>query len=174
MRRALIPLFFTTLLIVSHAASAETYFYANIDGAQAGTGASGTGKAVLILNDAETELRYHYTFTGLTGAATGAHIHSDAEGGGVVHPVSASSPSTGVWTSGSSPALTAARVTDLKNGLLYFNIHTGANPGGEIKGQIILQPGAIPTLSEWGMIALVLLLLLAAAFHIGRRRLAVA
>ena len=34
--------------------------------------------------------------------------------------------------------LTDAQVSDLNAGLWYFNIHTAAHPGGEIRGQMDL------------------------------------
>jgi hypothetical protein len=51
-------------------------------------------------------------------------------------------PFTGVpaATAGHIPqqtfAVTPAQVADLEAGLYYFNIHTVANPAGEIRGQI--------------------------------------
>jgi hypothetical protein len=32
--------------------------------------------------------------------------------------------------------LTGAQISDLRKGLWYFNVHTAANPGGEIRGQL--------------------------------------
>jgi hypothetical protein len=55
---------------------------------------------------------------------------------GVVVPLSGSlaSPIKGTAT------LTAAQVADLKAGKWYVNVHTAANPGGEIRGQVNVQP----------------------------------
>ncbi len=36
-----------------------------------------------------------------------------------------------------SATLTDAQLADLEAGRLYVNIHTAANPGGEIRGQIV-------------------------------------
>ncbi|HLY84766.1 MAG TPA: CHRD domain-containing protein, partial [Acidimicrobiales bacterium] len=39
-------------------------------------------------------------------------------------------------------AVTPAQVADLEAGKYYFNVHTPANPGGEIRGQILINhPG---------------------------------
>ena len=37
---------------------------------------------------------------------------------------------------GEFPRLTDAQIADLNAGKWYFNIHTAANPGGEIRGQL--------------------------------------
>ena len=64
---------------------------------------------------------------------TAAHIHRAPAGtnGGIIHPFdSAVSPFRGVFQ------LTAGELTDLQAGNLYVNVHSTANPGGEIRGQI--------------------------------------
>ncbi|HEX5132139.1 MAG TPA: CHRD domain-containing protein [Candidatus Krumholzibacteria bacterium] len=119
------------------AAHAELCFNAVIDGTQAGTGSAGIGSGRFVLNDAETMLTYKITFSGLGSAETAAHIHSDAEGGGVVKSLGTGFTKIGEWKSTDATPLTAARVTALKAGQLYVNIHSTGFPGGEIKGQIL-------------------------------------
>jgi hypothetical protein len=79
-------------------------------------------------------LTYKVTYSGLTGPATMGHIHGPALPGanaGVVVPfANPASPVSGTAT------LTAAQIADLTAGKYYANIHTAANPGGEIRGQI--------------------------------------
>ena len=82
-------------------------------------------------------LTWKGSYSGLTGPATAAHFHGPAEPGknaGVVVPVfqgpTAKSPFEG------STALTDAQAADLMAGRWYFNIHTDANKGGEIRGQV--------------------------------------
>ncbi|MEQ1923763.1 MAG: CHRD domain-containing protein, partial [Pyrinomonadaceae bacterium] len=94
--------------------------------------AQGFGRVVL--NAAETQITVSMYWSGLSGNATAGHIHGPAAAG-VNGPVifnlaPAASPSGSVVNSTFSP--TAAQVADLKAGLWYFNIHTAANPGGEI------------------------------------------
>ncbi|MGB4837651.1 MAG: CHRD domain-containing protein [Saprospiraceae bacterium] len=78
---------------------------------------------------------YAVIVNSLSSTPTAAHIHKAPAGtaGGVVFPLVSVIP--GVAYSGSTP-LTPATLSDLINGNLYFNVHTAANPGGEIRGQI--------------------------------------
>ena len=93
----------------------------------------GTGRATMTLNRSTKVLTWNVTYAGLTGPLTGAHIHAAAEGtnGPVVVPFTVTpSPITG------SATLTDAQVQQLAQGLMYVNLHTAANPGGEIRGQL--------------------------------------
>jgi CHRD domain len=81
------------------------------------------------------KLTWKVTYSGLTGPATAAHFHGPAEPGknaGVVVPIQniATSPAEG------SATLTDAQAADLTAGRYYVNVHTAANPGGEIRGQV--------------------------------------
>ena len=100
-------------------------------------------------------LTYSVTWSGLTGAVTGMHIHG-------LDPVGYSHPSNIVqFIIASSGAIATPNATlygasgkfsgslyvdevlvkeqNLLNGLYYMNIHTTANPNGEIRGQIVFQ-----------------------------------
>jgi hypothetical protein len=84
-------------------------------------------------------LTWTITYSGLTGPATGGHFHGPAIAGqnaGVVLPLSGSlvSPITG------SATLTATQMADMRAGKWYVNLHTAAHPGGEIRGQLMVQP----------------------------------
>lgn len=138
---------FATLLLVSLA-------LAGCDGmpsarAQTGTAVtarlSGAAEAPPVSTQAEGDfegrfdpatrvLRYKVTYKGLSGPATAAHIHGPAMPGqnaGVVIPFkSAASPISGEAT------LTEAQAADLTAGKLYVNVHTAANPDGEVRGQL--------------------------------------
>jgi CHRD domain-containing protein len=95
----------------------------------------GTGTLDATYDTASKQLTYTVNYSGLTGNATAAHFHGPAEAGknaGVVVPVqgSAASPIKGTAT------LTDAQAADLMGGKWYFNVHTEANKGGEIRGQV--------------------------------------
>ena len=99
---------------------------------------TGKGMAELTLNDATKEISWKITYEGLTDKAVAAHIHGPAAAGanaGVVTslgPMGApiASPLEGKAT------LTDAQIADILAGNTYVNVHTVANKGGEIRGQI--------------------------------------
>jgi hypothetical protein len=100
----------------------------------AGITSTGKGAGTFIYDPATKELAYNVTYEGLTGPATAAHIHGPAEPGANAGPVipfpAATSPITG------KAVLTDAQAAELAAGKYYVNVHTGANRGGEIRGQI--------------------------------------
>lgn len=126
------------LFVAGAAAAATEHFTATLKGSEETppTTSAGTGKLDATLNG--TALSYTVTYSGLTGPAVAAHFHKGAPGasGPPVVPVPKSdlaNPMKGKAT------LTAEQVKDLEDGQLYFNIHTAANPGGEIRGQVSKQ-----------------------------------
>ena len=95
------------------------------------SGATGTAKVDLD----GTVLKWTVSYSGTTGPITAGHFHGPAMPGanaGVVVPF------TGPLASGftGTATLTPAQVADLKAGLWYINLHTAANPGGELRGQV--------------------------------------
>jgi hypothetical protein len=96
---------------------------------------AGKGTADLDWDAASKKLSWKLTYSGLSGPATAAHFHGPAEAGknagvAVAIPNAATSPVEG------SATLTDAQAADLAGGKYYINIHTAANPGGEIRGQV--------------------------------------
>jgi hypothetical protein len=97
------------------------------------SGGFGTAEATL---DTDTRfLTYTVTYADLTGPVTGAHFHGPSEAGknaGIVLPFkTVQSPIQGTAT------LTDAQAADLLAGKWYANVHTAANPGGELRGQMM-------------------------------------
>ncbi|MED5233768.1 MAG: CHRD domain-containing protein [Pseudomonadota bacterium] len=70
--------------------------------------------------------------------ATMAHIHTGfaGENGDVLVGLVESESTAGVWMTDGSIALDEATATQLLAGGHYVNVHTAANTGGEIRGQI--------------------------------------
>jgi hypothetical protein len=94
----------------------------------------GAGAVTATYDSASKKLTWTGTYSGLSGAATAAHIHTGAQGknGGVAIPIApATSPLEG------SATLTDQQATDLLAGKLYVNVHTAAHKAGEIRGQLV-------------------------------------
>lgn len=112
--------------------------------------APATGTATFILTG--KTLRYTVMVNGLSGNAAASHIHLGGAGtnGGVLFPFTAAPVQVGQVASGSidltkpisngeSSISGDSLLKLLDNGVLYTNVHTAANAGGEIRGQIIRQ-----------------------------------
>lgn len=112
---------------------------ANLCGKQEVPTINGTalGVGMLSIDRNKTNGHVELLTTGLTSNATLGHIHLGAKGvtGGIYVNLGV----TGVSGNGASGVFPIARTTladTLINGLSYFNVHTAANPNGEIRGQI--------------------------------------
>ena len=96
---------------------------------------AGKGTADIDYDAATKKLTWKLTYSGLSGPATAAHFHGPADPGkdasvAVAIPNATSSPAEG------SATLTDAQAADLMAGKYYVNVHTAANPKGEIRGQV--------------------------------------
>ena len=99
-----------------------------------------TGSLNVFYSRATRILSYQFTWTGLTGNVTNMHIHGQAPVGytaGVFQGFTGY-PTTPSGSFSGSLLIdnVAIKEENLLNGLYYVNIHTLANIGGEIKGQI--------------------------------------
>jgi hypothetical protein len=97
---------------------------------------AGQGAAEMDYDAASKKLNWKLTYSGLSGPATAAHFHGPADTGAnakvaVPIPNPATSPVEG------SATLTDEQAKDLMDGKLYLNVHTAANPAGEIRGQVM-------------------------------------
>jgi CHRD domain len=103
------------------------------------TTSSGTGTCTASYDPATKMLTWEGSFSGLSGPATAAHFHGPAEAGknaGVAVPISEKDkPFTSPFKG--SATLTDAQAADLEKGRWYVNVHTDANKGGEIRGQVV-------------------------------------
>jgi hypothetical protein len=98
-----------------------------------------TGTADLTFDQATRMLIWSVTSSGLSGPATMAHFHGPASEGKNAPPV--------IWLSEKgapvpnpikgSATLTPEQAQQFTAGEWYVNVHTQANPGGEIRGQVI-------------------------------------
>jgi CHRD domain len=119
----------------SHAAT--TTFKAELKGATEvpPNTSAGSGSVTATFDPATKQLSWEGSYSGLSGPATAAHFHGPAEPGknaGVAVPIApATSPLKGTAT------LTDAQANDLMAGLWYVNVHTEANKGGELRGQLM-------------------------------------
>ena len=98
-----------------------------------------TGTADLTYDPATRMLIWSVTSSGLSGPATMAHFHGPASEGKNAPPV--------IWLSEKGApvpnpikgraTLTPEQAQQFTAGEWYVNVHTQANPGGEIRGQVI-------------------------------------
>jgi hypothetical protein len=96
----------------------------------------GAGTATITVNTVTKAVHYRIRFHGLSGPVTMAHFHGPADPGanaGVAVPITGklTTPIVG------SATFTDAQLADLEGGKDYINLHTAANPGGEIRGQVM-------------------------------------
>ena len=98
------------------------------------TDSKGTGSVTATYDTASKKLSWKGSISGLSGPATAAHFHSGEVGknGGVAVPIAGADK--GAFEG--SATLTDAQAEELMAGKWYVNVHTAANKGGEIRGQV--------------------------------------
>ena len=137
-RSALAAVF--ALASLSGAFADEVSYSANLDASSETppNSSPATGTVDAKFDNATKTLSWTITYSGLTGAATAAHFHGPAPTGkaaGVMVPLTGplDSPIKG------SAKLTDEQAAALAEGQIYFNVHTAANKGGEIRGQVMAK-----------------------------------
>jgi hypothetical protein len=137
---------------------------------------AGTGFATVTIDDVLNTMRVQATFSGLTGTTTAAHIHcctatalTGTAGVATQTPSFAGFPlgvtsgsmdttfdmtlassynAAFVTASGGTAALAWARLlANMATGQTYFNVHTTAFPGGEIRGFLVPEPATLSLLA---------------------------
>lgn len=100
-----------------------------------------SGTAMVTFNRDSGSLSGSVTVEGLTGAVTGAHVHEGVAGvaGPVVVGLEQDNSNAMQWNIPAGTELSIEDRARLLNGELYFNVHTEANPAGEIRGQILAE-----------------------------------
>ena len=95
------------------------------------TAATGTGTITV---GADKSVSGSVTTKGVEGVA--AHIHHAATGKNGPPIVALEKTGDGVWSVPKGSKLTEEQLAAYKAGELYVNVHSAANKGGEIRGQI--------------------------------------
>ncbi len=108
---------------------------------------TGHGSATFLLAGDQLSFNIHYQ--DLKGAAVAAHIHGPAtpdQAAGVLidlAPFAVGSLGTSGAFAG-TVTLSAEQLALVIDGLTYVNVHTPEHGAGEIRGQIVIQPLAVP------------------------------
>lgn len=131
------------LASASAASSQEVVLGGLMDGSQEvpPVGTAATGDASFVIDTQANTLTFFIDYQNLSSAETAAHIHGPAapgSNGPVLFTLQLGPQKIGVWNYPQSSE------ADILAGLTYVNVHTSMNPGGEIRGQIVV--GKSPTL----------------------------
>ena len=113
------------------------------------TTATGTAGFTATINQGSGGLltiTYSVSVEGISGTASAAHIHGPAgvdDAAGIIVPLTVSGTGTSgaiitgsFTTTGNAAVSMDSLLVLLRNGNSYVNVHTAANPDGEIRGQI--------------------------------------
>ena len=122
----------------------DAAFVANLTGGQENPAVTtpATGLGIFSLSQSQDKLKFRVVFDNLTSALTVTHLHTGARGtnGPVVVdllPFRSGNVIEGEITP------TAAVLASLTQGLIYVNVHTATNGGGEIRGQVLSEPNGL-------------------------------
>lgn len=129
---------FAAALFTCAVSAQVSYYSVSLDAAQEvpPNASAGGGFGIVRVDAATSTVRIFANYFGLSGAPTAAHMHQGAVGinGPIIVPLAAGPGGTFTGNGTLTPAQLATLVA---NGM-YLNVHTAANPGGEIRGQVVL------------------------------------
>lgn len=99
---------------------------------------AGSGIGYATVNEATGSIIAFIRTAGLMDTATAAHIHLAAEGsnGPVVIALEQDATDSSIWNTPDGAILDSDSLAAFLNEELYFNVHTPANPAGDIRGQL--------------------------------------
>ena len=95
------------------------------------TSATGTGRFTV---GSDGSIQGKVTTTGIDGTAAHIHMAPRGQNGGVIVPLAKSGDNE--WSTASGAKLTDAQLAAYRAGGLYVNVHSAANPGGEVRAQL--------------------------------------
>lgn len=118
------------------------FAYGHLDGAQENppVASSASGSFAVTVDPGALTLTAHANTSG-AGDATGAHLHTGYAGtnGSVAVGLTQDAADVSHWLA-DGVAIDAAKLAAFEAGQLYVNVHTPANPGGELRGQVAPPP----------------------------------
>jgi hypothetical protein len=95
------------------------------------TAATGTGSVTILMDQSVSG---KVVTSGVAGTAAHIHMAPAGQNGPVI--VTLSKTADNVWSVPPGIRLTDAQYEQFKQGNLYVNVHSAANPNGEIRGQL--------------------------------------
>jgi hypothetical protein len=112
----------------------------NMDASQSvpfvSTGAVGGG--IVTVNRSQSNAHYMLVVEGLSGPITAAHFHKGIMGetGGVLYTLPfMNNAAYGYWSDSSTTPFVTGNSLQFRRDSVYVNVHTSANPPGELRGQ---------------------------------------
>ncbi|MGI8905734.1 MAG: CHRD domain-containing protein [Candidatus Sumerlaeaceae bacterium] len=139
-------------LPVVHSATKRTMTPAQVTVAPTGTTANTSGTVSLNVDANTGALSYDIRWSDLTGTVTGLHLHGATAAEQTTGTTFDLNPAITAATGSASGSITLStwQVTDLLNGLWYCDLHTAANPSGELRGQLLFDSAAFKTVAFTG------------------------
>lgn len=91
-------------------------------------------------NSSNNTLTYTINWTGMSGNLTAAHFHGPALAGATASPIHDITIATNGVSGNASSSIIIHDTTEahLLAGKIYYNLHTGTYPGGEIRSQVVV------------------------------------